>query len=199
MKSNKEGFRSKLIRNSKIYTCTNYFRFRKTITAIRISAIFVSFNEKHAVPHQLFFKQHKIREESEDRPSDLTLFVCNVPPYFNEVSIRTDSIASTYRITLNLYFYALQKCLTCLFQTCGSVKTVLFAPLETPSEVRNNRKESRYFDSDDEIKVRESIFVPVGTCFRLTVAFFRVTKLLTLFSNQLLACRKHLRGNRKNP
>lgn len=55
-------------------------------TSFSLSAISVKFNEKGDVIHQLFIKQHKIREESNDRPSDLTLFVCNVPPYCSKVT-----------------------------------------------------------------------------------------------------------------
>lgn len=50
-------------------------------------ALLVKFSDTYGTPHQFFIKQHKVRDESDDRPSDLTLFVCNVPPYYNEVKI----------------------------------------------------------------------------------------------------------------
>ncbi|XP_065211919.1 ribosomal RNA-processing protein 7 homolog A [Planococcus citri] len=65
--------------------------------------IFVKFDEKRGVSHQLFIKQHKVRDKINERPSDLTLFVCNVPPYCTEESFK------------------------CLFSKFGSIQSVSFA------------------------------------------------------------------------
>ncbi|XKL63102.1 hypothetical protein PGB90_005466 [Kerria lacca] len=83
-------------------------------------SISVKFDEKYSIPHQIFFKQHKVREETDDRPSELTLFVCNIPPYYNE------------------------DCLKCLFKPCGIVQTILFAETDTPCTIINLKGKSKF-------------------------------------------------------
>lgn len=89
--------------------------------------LLVKFSDTYGTPHSFFIKQHKIREESDDKPSDLTLFVCNVPPYYNEKSLK------------------------CLFQTCGPVKSVYFAEINSPTIVSSSVKKFSIFDTPTEI------------------------------------------------
>lgn len=47
--------------------------------------ITVKFDKKYNTPHQLFVKEHNVREKTDDRPRELTLFVCNIPVYCTKV------------------------------------------------------------------------------------------------------------------
>ncbi|XP_077484750.1 ribosomal RNA-processing protein 7 homolog A-like [Amblyomma americanum] len=44
----------------------------------------VKFSDESRSTHVLLFKAHKVREKSEHKPSERTLFVVNLPPYCNE-------------------------------------------------------------------------------------------------------------------
>ncbi|KAK7604130.1 hypothetical protein V9T40_004403 [Parthenolecanium corni] len=95
-------------------------------SSLGFSSLEAQFKETGSVPHQIFYKQHKVRDESNDRPSDLTLFVCNIPPYYNE------------------------ECMKQLFRTCGVVKSVYFASVESPTEIQEKPKS--LFDEVEEIE-----------------------------------------------
>ena len=73
----------------------------KFVIQFHIAAVQVQFGDNRSVPHQIFFKQHKVRDESSDRPSDLTLFVCNIPPYYNEVSYKIPNNISSCCLPTN--------------------------------------------------------------------------------------------------
>lgn len=47
----------------------------------RIVAIWVRFDADSSDKHQLFFKEHSVRNQEPEYPRNRTLFVLNVPPY----------------------------------------------------------------------------------------------------------------------
>lgn len=46
-----------------------------------ITALWICFNAESSDKHQLFFKEHSIRNQEPEYPKNHTLFVVNVPPY----------------------------------------------------------------------------------------------------------------------
>lgn len=44
--------------------------------------------EESKNPHFIYFKEHSIREQNEDKPSGRTLFLVNIPPYADENGIK---------------------------------------------------------------------------------------------------------------
>lgn len=48
----------------------------------------VKLHEHKKVYHTLFLRQHRVREKNEAKPTDRTLFIGGVPPFFNEVSFQ---------------------------------------------------------------------------------------------------------------
>lgn len=46
-----------------------------------IIALWICFDEDSSEKHQLFFKEHSIRNQEPEYPKNHTLFVLNIPPY----------------------------------------------------------------------------------------------------------------------
>ena len=46
-----------------------------------LTAIWICFDSKSSAKHQLFIKEHKIRNQEPEYPKGKTLFVLNIPPY----------------------------------------------------------------------------------------------------------------------
>lgn len=81
------------------------------MTIDTFSVITVKFDKKYNTPHQLFVKEHNVREKTDDRPRELTLFVCNIPVYCTKKSLET------------------------LFSVYGPIKDVFFATAESPNTI----------------------------------------------------------------
>ncbi|XP_046968721.1 ribosomal RNA-processing protein 7 homolog A [Vanessa cardui] len=47
-------------------------------------ALELKLNENTKSPHVIYFKEHSVREHTNDKPSGRTLFIVNVPPYADE-------------------------------------------------------------------------------------------------------------------
>lgn len=98
-KQNAKGFKSKLL----LYTlivCTSWIWTR----LFWLVALWVRFDVDSSDKHQLFFKEHSIRNQETEYPRNQTLFVLNVPPYAT-----TDCLQHAFA---NL---------------CGEVRTVTFS------------------------------------------------------------------------
>lgn len=54
---------------------------RVTSKLFRIAALWVRFDADSSDKHQLFFKEHSVRNQEPEYPRNQTLFVLNVPPY----------------------------------------------------------------------------------------------------------------------
>jgi len=48
----------------------------------------IQFSSTSTTCHELFVKEHSVRNQSEDKPPDRTLFILNVPPYATEDSFK---------------------------------------------------------------------------------------------------------------
>ncbi|CAH1795248.1 unnamed protein product [Owenia fusiformis] len=88
----------------------------------------VKFDEKSDGFHQLFLKEHSVRETHKSKPTKRTLFVLNVPPYCNE------------------------ECLKRLFtvEDCGKVEDVILQ--KKPSSTAKPKEESTFFRTGELIK-----------------------------------------------
>jgi len=47
----------------------------------RIIALWIRFDANNSDKHQLFFKEHSVRNQESEYPRNHTLFVLNIPPY----------------------------------------------------------------------------------------------------------------------
>lgn len=128
---------------------------------VEFKTISVKFDEK-GTSHQLFIKQHKIREVSSDRPSELTLFVCNIPPYCTE------------------------ECLKCLFSICGKIKSIRFVNIDSPSGQISNDGQPWASHSSELKGYREAYIVFNSVASLQTVLSLEDGKELSLPSNQSL-------------
>ncbi|KAK9707653.1 Ribosomal RNA-processing protein 7 (RRP7) C-terminal domain [Popillia japonica] len=62
-----------------------------------------TFSEESTAQHQLFVKEHSVRNQTADKPAGKTLFVINVPPYATKKSLkRVFSVAGPVKY-VNLY------------------------------------------------------------------------------------------------
>lgn len=55
---------------------------------ISILVLPLKFSQSSTSYHELLMKEHSTRQQSEDKPSDRTLFVLNIPPYATENNIK---------------------------------------------------------------------------------------------------------------
>lgn len=51
-------------------------------------ALQLKLTENSVSPHTIYFKEHSVREKTNDRPSGKTLFVINIPPYVDEQGLK---------------------------------------------------------------------------------------------------------------
>lgn len=76
----------------------------------KISAIWIRYDVTSSDRHQLFIKEHSIRNQEPEYPRGKTLFALNIPPYATVESVQN------------------------AFSECGQVKSVSFAKNSTGSE-----------------------------------------------------------------
>ncbi|KAG6456823.1 hypothetical protein O3G_MSEX009994 [Manduca sexta] len=66
-------------------------------------ALELKLSQDSTSPHTIYFKEHSVREHTQDRPSGRTLFVVNIPPYADEKGIvNAFSEAGTATVEFNL-------------------------------------------------------------------------------------------------
>ncbi|CAH0730088.1 unnamed protein product, partial [Brenthis ino] len=51
-------------------------------------ALELKVNENSVSPHTIYFKEHSVREHTDEKPSGRTLFIVNIPPYADEKGLR---------------------------------------------------------------------------------------------------------------
>lgn len=71
-------------------------------------------NEDSTCPHTIYFKEHSVREHTNDKPSGRTLFIINVPPYADERGLKI------------------------AFSEAGTVSSVIFS-IKPNTEVQTNK------------------------------------------------------------
>lgn len=76
-KQNAKKFKSKLLLRTLKIHILNYV-WTKLFCLV---ALWVRFDANSSDKHQLFFKEHSIRNQEPEYPKNQTLFVLNVPPY----------------------------------------------------------------------------------------------------------------------
>ncbi|XP_045766576.1 ribosomal RNA-processing protein 7 homolog A [Maniola jurtina] len=77
-------------------------------------ALELKINEQSTSPHIIYFKEHIVREHTNDKPSGRTLFIINVPPYADENGLKN------------------------AFSEAGKVNSVIFS-LKPSSNTQSNR------------------------------------------------------------
>ncbi|XP_041986784.1 ribosomal RNA-processing protein 7 homolog A [Aricia agestis] len=80
-----------------------------------LKALEIKLNESSINPHTIYFKEHTVREQSNDKPPGRTLFLINIPPYVDEKGIAN------------------------AFSEAGVVDNVIFACKPSPSEVKTHK------------------------------------------------------------
>ncbi|XP_077980643.1 ribosomal RNA-processing protein 7 homolog A-like [Glandiceps talaboti] len=88
----------------------------------------VKVKAKSEVVRYFYFKEHRVKEKSPNKPEKRTLFVINIPPYCNE------------------------ECLQRLFSCCGKVEHVLFQQREGHTDSSSDKETSKYFQTGNQIK-----------------------------------------------
>ncbi|XP_064594855.1 ribosomal RNA-processing protein 7 homolog A-like [Liolophura sinensis] len=127
------------------------------------TVIQVKFSERSKACHQLYLKEHSVRESSSCKPKDRTLFVVGVPPYCDE------------------------ECFKRLFSDCGKVQHVYFHTSPTSDPPVINR--SKYFPESALVKgfrVAYVVFRSPGSIAKAKSIPFEKARTLSTVDHPLL-------------
>lgn len=127
----------------------------KQINGFQVLPLKFSSNVKSS--HYIYFKEHAVREQKEDKPSGRTLFVLNIPPYATEESIKH------------------------AFKEAGEIVSVKFSKKPSSTEIEDNNIDS-YFSSNISncFKIGYLVFSKVSDLDRA----MKLTSLNTLCSEE---------------
>ena len=97
------------------------------------SVVPIRFTSKSKSGHVLYYKEHNVRGSSRLTPADRTIFVLNVPPYCNQVSVQKSrpsltcnfvNMSSTWKNHADVNIKNISRHVsTCLFLSNGTLNT----------------------------------------------------------------------------
>lgn len=88
-----------------------------------------------AIAHNIFIKEHAVRQITPEKPAGKTLFVLNIPPYITKQNLKD------------------------IFQSAGPVKSVLFAEKATQPTIPDPLKPSPFFPQKELFKFKIAFII----------------------------------------